>query len=424
LDRILGAKNYKSSRLRLLAIVALAALMAGIYWLRLPRPQPIGDNYRVYVGSSTSIDGKGIYLFRLHATGKVEAVGLAAGGSLWQPKTGSLKRIPARVLGQFRADWPDVNSMFMGVRNPEFLAAHPNGRYLYTANPQTAGAVSAFQINRESGKLTLLNTEYSGGESPDFLAIDSTGNFLLVANYGGTLAVIPIDPDGRLRPVTSVLQQKRGEMESPRVSRPHAIAISPDNRFAIVPDTGLDRVFVYKFDAKKGELVANDPAFVEFSPGASPRHFVFAPNGQFGYAVGESGSCVMAMRWDAQRGVLTPIQTISTLPPDFRRGNAGADLLIDPSGRFLYASNRGHDSIAVFAVDSATGKLTPVQIESSYGERPANLLMDPAGSYLFAADIASSRVVKFHIDPQTGRLDPIEYFSAPSPMAMVLLPPR
>jgi 6-phosphogluconolactonase len=420
----LGAKNYKSKRLRLLVLAALAVLVAGIYWLSLPGPQRIGNNSRLYVGSFTSDDGRGIYLFRLNATGKLDAAGLAAGGRLWQTRPIARSRVPSRVLGQIRADWPDVKSMFMGVHDPANLTVHPNGRYLYTANQQSAGNVSAFQIDRETGKLTLLNTESSGGEFPASLSVDSTGHFLLVANFGGSVAVIPIDPNGRLRPVTSVLQQKNDETDSSRVSHPHAIVLSPDNRFAVVPNTLLDRVFVYKFDAKKGELAASNPAFMQVPPGSSPRHFVFAPNGQFGYAVGESGSCVLAMRWDAELGVFTLLQTISTLPPGYQGQNSGADIAIDPSGRFLYASNRGHDSIAVFAVDQATGKLYSVQIESSFGAIPINLLIDPSGSYLFAANASSNTVVKFHIDPQTGRLDPIESVRVPSPRAMVLLPPE
>jgi 6-phosphogluconolactonase len=313
--------------------------------------------------------------------------------------------------------------MVMGVHDPANLAVHPNGHYLYTANQQTAGTVSAFRIDRESGRLVRLNTELSGGDSPAFLAVDHTGNFLLVANYGGTVAVLPIDPDGRLRPATTVIQQGDGELLPAHPSRAHAMVLSPDNRFALVTDIGLDRVFVYRFDATKGELSPNHPAFVSAPAGGAPRHFIFHPNGQFGYAIGESSSCVMAMRWDAQRGVLTTIQTVSTLPPDFHRENAGADISIDPSGRFLYASNRGHDSIAVFAIDSATGKLTSVQIEPSYGSRPSNLLMNPDGNYLFASNVASNNVVRFHIDRQTGRLDPIESFGIPSPMAMVLWPP-
>lgn len=419
----MGAENYKSNRQRLLVIVALLALVAGIYWLSLPGPERIGNNSCLYVGSFTSDDGRGIYLFRLNATGKLDAAGLAAGGRLWQSRPISRSRIPLRVLGQIRADWPDVKSMFMGVHNPANLAVHPNGHYLYTANQQAAGNISAFQIDRESGKLTLLNTESSGGEFPASISIDSTGHFLLVANFGGSVAVMPIDFDGRLRPATSVLQQKNDETDSSRVSHPHSIQMSPDNRFAVVPNTLLDRVFVYKFDARDGELVANNPAFLQVPPGSSPRHFVFAPNGQFGFAVGESGSCVLAMQWDAQRGILTLIQTISTLPPNYQGQNSGADITIDPSGRFVYASNRGHDSIAVFAVDSATGKLTPVEIESSYGATPINLLIDPAGNYLFAANTGNNTVVKFHIDRQTGRLDPIESFKVPSPRAMVLLPP-
>lgn len=375
-------------------------------------------DYWMYAGTYTTRGGKGIYLYKFYAaTGKFDATGLAA-GRLWQSNIDALGSSPSRIWAQIHAEWPNVKMIAKGVQDPVFHILHPNGRYLYTANSKDPGTVSAFQVDPANGKLTILNTEPSSGGLPVFLTIDNSGKNLLVANYSGTVAVLPIDSTGRLHQATSVIRQQGwGPGQAPQ-PHAHSIVLSPDNRFAISTDTGLDEIFVYKFDANKGSLTLNEPPFVKTPPGSGPRHFVFHPNGNLAYAIGESGSCVISMRWDAQRGVLALIQTISTLPPDFHGESAGADLLIHPGGRFLYASNRGHDSIAVFAVDPIEGTLTTVEYISSYGKRPSNLRMDPSGNYLFGANVFSNSIVQFRIDQQTGRLTPIRSCDIPSPMAM------
>ena len=379
-------------------------------------------DYWMYAGTYTMHGGKGIYLYKFHAaTGETDGAGLAA-GRLWQSNIDALASSPSRILAQIRAEWPNVKMMAKGVQDPAFQILHPNGRYLYTANSTDPGTVSAFQVNPSNGKLTILNTEPSSGGTPVFLTVDNFGKNLLVANYSGTVAVLPIDSTGHLHNATSVIRQQGGGPGQALQPHAHSIVLSADNRFAISTDTGLDEIFVYKFDANKGSLTLNDPPFVKTPPGTGPRHFVFHPNGNLAYAIGESGSCVISMRWDSQRGVLALIRTISTLPPNFHGESAGADLLIHPGGRFLYASNRGHDSIAVFTVDPIEGTLTTVEYASSYGKRPSNLRIDPTGNYLFGANVFSSSIVQFRIDQQTGRLTPIRSFGIPFPMAMSFTP--
>ena len=386
--------------------------------------QSTKPDYWMYAGSYTTHGGKGIYLYKFHAaTGKVDAAGLAA-GRLWQSNIDAVASSPSRILAQMRAEWPNVKMMAKGVQDPAFQTLHPNGRYLYTANLKDPGTVSAFQVDPENGKLTMLNTEPSSGGLPVFLTVDNSGKNLLVANYSGTVAVLPIDSTGHLHPATSAIQRQSGGPGQALQPHAHSIVLSPDNRFAISTDTGLDEIFVYKFDANKGSLTPNEPPFLKTPPGTGPRHFVFHPNGNLAYAIGESGSCVISMRWDAQRGVLALIRTISTLPPDFHGESAGADLLIHSGGRFLYASNRGHDSIAVFTVDPIQGTLTTIEYVSSYGQRPSNLRIDPTGNYLFGANVFSSTIVQFRIDQQTGRLTAIKSFGIPFPMAMSFAPAR
>jgi 6-phosphogluconolactonase len=412
--------------------------LPGLYRIRFTPEQPPAlaplaggasahGDYWMYVGTWTSSgEGKGIYLFKFHsATGKVEAKGTAA-GRLWQSNRDALASSLPRIFGQFRAEWPSVKKMILGVHDPSYLSFHPNGRYLYTAdsNYDRVGNVSAFLVDPETGKLTMLTTRSSAGVQPCFITVDITGKDLLVANFGGTVAVLPIDATGRLLDATSVVQLQGWGPDQARQPHAHSITVSPDNRFAIVTDMGRDEVLVYKFDANRGTLTANDPPFIKLSPGTTPRHFCFHPNGIFGYVIGESGSRITAMRWDGQRGAFTLMETISSLPEDFHGASIGAEVLVHPNGRFLYASNRGHDSIAVFTIDPAKGALAPVQYASAHGKRPSNFQIDPTGRYLFAANLNSSNLVQFRIDPQTGRLNPTSSFGVPTPAGMKFVQAR
>ncbi len=341
------------------------------------------DEYLMYVGTYTQ-DGsksKGIYSYRYDShTKELTSLGLAA-----------------------------------ATINPSFLTVHPNGRFLYAVNEvgnydgQKSGAVSAFSIDHATGKLTLLNEVASGGADPCYLVVDRTGKFVLIANYtGGSIAVFPILNDGKLGERSAFIQHTGHGFDPKRQEAPHAhsIDMSPDDRFAIVDDLGLDETLVYKFDSSKGSLTPNDPPFAKAHPGDGPRHFALSSNGRFGYVLNEMTSSVSVFSFDASTGALQFLQTLPTIPKTFTTKNTDAEIRIAPSGKFLYASARGHDSIAVFAIDPNQGNLSFIEYASTKGQSPRNFEIDPSGSLLFAANEKSDDIVVFRIDPKTGRLAP------------------
>ena len=344
--------------------------------------------YFAYVGTYTAEAGstsKGIYGYRFDSeTGELSSIGVAA-----------------------------------ETTNPSFLAVHPNHRFLYAVNEtgnyqgQKSGAVSAFSIDHATGKLTLLNEVASKGADPCYITVDKTGKYVLVANYtGGSVAVFPVLEDGRLGEATAFIQHTGHGADPERQEGPHAhsIDLSPDERFAIVDDLGLDETLVYRFDRAKGSLTLNNPqiytTLAKADPGAGPRHFAFSPNGKFGYVVNEIQSTVSVFSYDSSAGVLRRLQTISTYPKDFSAHNDDAEIQIHPSGKFLYASNRGHDSIAVFAIDPDKGTLTLIEYASTKGKTPRSFEIAPGGLLLFAANEKSNNIVVFSIDAKTGRLTP------------------
>ena len=301
--------------------------------------------------------------------------------------------------------------------SPSFLALHPNKRFLYAVNEineidgRKAGGVSAFAIDPQRGTLALLNRQPSGGPGPAHVIVDRQGRNVLVANYGGgSVAVLHIGADGRLQGPSSVVQHTGSSVDPQRQKEPHAhsINVDADNRFAYAADLGLDKILIYRFDAAKGTLTPNDPPFAQVEPGSGPRHFAFHPQGRFAYVINEMRCTVTTFGHDAARGALTAIQTISTLPQGqtVEKGFSTAEVQVHPSGRFLYGSNRGHDTIAVFTIDQETGRLTPVQHEPTQGSTPRNFGIDPAGRFLLAANQRSDSVVVFRIDSSTGRLTP------------------
>jgi 6-phosphogluconolactonase len=336
----------------------------------------------VYIGTYTGKGSQGIYGWRLDAgSGKLAPLGLVA-----------------------------------ETVNPSFLAVHPNRRFLYAVSEisgsggERGGAVAAFSIDRQSGKLTFLNRVSSKGAGPCYVTVDQTGKTVLVANYGGgSVAALPVKADGSLEEASAHIQHTGSSGVNPKRQRApyaHSINVSPDNRFALAADLGLDQVLVYRLDAAKGTLTPNDPPFVRTDPGGGPRHFAFHPKGRFAYVINELTSSLSAFSWDPARGVLKPLQTVSTLPKDFQGDNTCAEVQAHPNGRFVYGSNRGHDSIAVFSVDAGKGTLTPVEHVSTQGRTPRNFTIDPTGGWLFAANQASGNVVLFRIDQKTGRLTP------------------
>jgi 6-phosphogluconolactonase len=333
----------------------------------------------VYIGTYTKTEEQGIHWLKLDmATGKLTAVGKLA-----------------------------------GQKNPSFLAIHPNKKFLYAVNEignykgEKAGGVSAYSIDQKTGALIFLNQQSSKGGAPCHLVVDATGRNVLVANYtGGSVASLPISRKGRLREAASFIQHEGSSVLKPRQSVPHghSINVSPGNKFAVAADLGLDKVLVYGFNAKGGKLT---PAgFAKVAPGAGPRHFEFHPNGKFAYVINEITLTVTAFAWDEVNGKLSELQTITTLPIERGKGMSTAEVQVHPSGNFLYGSNRGHNTIAVFSIDQETGKLKVVQHQSTLGKTPRNFGLDPTGKFLVAANQSSGDIFTFRINQDTGELKP------------------
>jgi 6-phosphogluconolactonase len=294
------------------------------------------------------------------------------------------------------------------IKNPSFVAIHPNQNFLYAVGEGAGPGVTAFAIQSD-GSLKQLNQQSSGGKGPCHIVVDHSGKNVLVANYGGgSVSSIPIGADGKLGKPASQIQHKGSSANKKRQAGPHAHSINVDaaNKFAFVADLGLDKVLIYKFDATTGKLTPNTPASAKVKPGAGPRHFVFHPAGKFAYVINELQSTMTAFAYDASKGSLTDIQTLSTLPKGHTGRNSTAEVRVHPSGKFLYGSNRGHDSIVVYAIDQATGKLTLVEHESVLGKTPRNFNLDPTGKWLIAANMGSANIVSFKVDQATGKLSP------------------
>lgn len=324
-----------------------------------------------------------------------------------------------------------VSSM-ADVVNPSFLAFDPTYRYVYAVNEvstmagQAGGAVSAFAIDHASGGLKLLNQQRSHGAAPCYLSVDQTGRWLLGANYGGgSIFIMPIAEDGRLKAATSVIRHG-SDQESSEQPTAHAHALLPDprNRFVLATDLGLDTVFVYRLDTANGTLTTNDPPGVQSQTGAGPRHLAFHPNGRYVFVINELDSTLSSYAYDADDGRLEPIHTASTLPAGWDGENSGADLHLAPSGRFAYGSNRGHNSIAVFAIDEQTGRFTIIEHVATQGATPRNFALDPAGEWLIVANQTSNTLVTLRVDRESGTLTATgNTLEVPSPVCVMFLQP-
>lgn len=295
------------------------------------------------------------------------------------------------------------------TKNPSFLARHPSGRFLYavgevsTFKGAKTGVVSAFAIDPKTGDLTLLNQQPSEGSGPCHLLVDHDGRKVLVANYGGgSVAVLPIDADGRLRRATAVRVHEGSGPNKGRQDKPyaHGIYLDAAERFAFAPDLGADRIFIYRFDAAKGTLEPHGAAPLD--AGAGPRHLSFHPTGKYLYAINELRSTVAVFAYDAEKGSLSRLQTLSTLPEGFAGKSWTAEVAVSPDGRFVYGSNRGDDSLAAFRVDDGTGRLTRVGHAPVGGKDPRHFVIDPSGHYILAADQGSGRITVLRLDPATG----------------------
>jgi 6-phosphogluconolactonase len=322
--------------------------------------------------------------------------------------------------------------------DPSFLAVHPGGKFLYAVNEidhfgaQKSGAVSAFAVDPKDGKLTLLNQAATQGAGPCHISLDKTGKYALVANYdGGSVAVFPIREDGGLAPASAFVQHSGSSVDKERQESPHAhwIGTSPDNRFALAADLGLDEILVYRFNADKGTLTPNTPPYAKVNPGAGPRHLTFHPNGKFAYVLTEMENSVTAFAYKASNGALSSLQTISTLSilrKDYSGPKEAAEIAVHPSGKFLYASNRANiDTISTFSIDPAKGTLKLKDEYPTMGKTPRNFAIDPTGKFLLAANQESNNIVVFRIDSTTGALTPTgDIVEVPSPVCITFVAVR
>jgi len=325
------------------------------------------------------------------------------------------------------------------ARNPSFIEVHPNGKFLYAVSEYGGdGSVSAYAIDTDTrwggaqrspeGDLKFLNERPSGGAGPCHVSIDYAGKNLLVANYGsGSASVIPIKPDGTLGELTGFAQHYGSGVNTRRQEGPHAHSanVSPDNRFVFVADLGIDKIMIYRLDIEKGTIVANSPSFAKVKPGAGPRHFAFHPNGKFAYVINELDCTVTAFAYESASGALTEIQTITTVADGFDGSNTCAEVRVHPSGKFLYGSNRGHDSIVVYRVDQSNGTLTFVEHETADIKTPRNFNIDPTGKFCLVANQDKDSVVVFRINQETGTLEPTGHkISIAKPVCIRFLKPN
>jgi 6-phosphogluconolactonase len=389
--------------MRYAALMLLSAAVAGSPFSA--RPDTMSDAtpqspaaVRLFIGTYTGKGSKGIYTLRM------------------DPQTGQLSE-PV-LAGE--------------TENPSFLAFHPAKPVLYAVNETSTfegaegGGVTAFAVGKD-GALTKLNAQPTKGGGPCFLTVDKSGGSVLLANYGGgSVAVLPIDAaDGKLKPATAFIQHHGTGPNPQRQKGPHAhsINVDPGGHFALAADLGLDKLFVYRFDPHAGTLTANDPASASTAPGAGPRHLAFHPNGKTAYLINELSSTINVFAWDAAAGVLKQKQSVRTLPDEFTGESWTAEVQVHPSGRFVYGSNRGHDSIAMFAVSEADGQLKSIGYQPTGGKTPRNFGIDPSGQFLLALNQASDSIVVFKIDQTTGRLTPTgASITVPAPVCVKFAP--
>jgi 6-phosphogluconolactonase len=346
-------------------------------------PMAAAEEWIVFIGTYTRQNSKGIYAYRFDSGhGNLTSPGLAAETS-----------------------------------NPSFLAVHPNNQFLYAVGEDSAGTISAFSIQPD-GRLVKLNTVSSRGNAPCHIAFDKTGQWLFVANYNsGSIASFPVLKDGRLGEAAAFVQHTGGTPHA------HSVNISPDNRFLIATDLGLDQTLVYRFDSKNGTFTPNTPPFWKSAPGSGPRHFTFNEDGRFAWILGELDATVTTLSYNKAAGTLTELQTLSALPNDYTGPKSAAEIAVHPNGRFLYTSNRGQDTIAAFSVDSQKGLLKSETWVPTRGKTPRHFAIDPKGAYLLAANQDSNTVAVFTIDQKTGGLAPAgELVDTPVPVSIVFVP--
>lgn len=358
-------------------------------------------DYWTYFGTYTGAKSKGIHVAKFDAkTGKIGEPQLAA-----------------------------------EMTNPTFLAVHPNKKVLYAVGEfgtfagKKSGSIAAFSIDAATGKLTALNQQPSGGPGPCHVFVDPSGKAVLAANYGGgSVTSVPIRDDGSLGEPSTFIQHagssgvNKGRQEAPHG---HCIVTDPGNKFALACDLGLDQVLIYKFNPEKATMEPNDPPYGATPSGSGPRHLAFHPNGKFVHVINELDCTMSTFAWDGSRGALTAVQTVSTLPVPTERGFSTAEVEVHPTGRWVYGSNRGHDSISVFSVEQSTGKLTRTQTESTQGKTPRHFALAPGGKFLLAENQGSDTVVVFSVNESSGHLKPTgDKISVGAPVCAVFVPAK
>ena len=346
--------------------------------------------YTMYVGTYTAGKSEGIYGYRMPSPSAVGVIRFTSSKS--------------------------VNPSFIAMTDKYLYAVNEVGEYL----GKPGGGVSAFKFD-EKGNLRLLNEQATLGADPCYVTIDRKRKNLLVANYtGGSVTVLPIRSDGTLSMATDVRQHEgSGPKEQQKGPHAHCVILDRAERYAFVADLGIDKIMIYRFDSAKGKLLPHSQPFAELQAGAGPRHLTFHPNGKFLYAINELNSTLTAFAYDERKGTLAHIDTVSTLPADFSGVSYCADVHIHKSGKFLYGSNRGHNSIVVFEIDQSTGKLKLLEHVSTGGDWPRNFALDPCSCYLWVANQRSDNIVGFAIDPTTGRLKPLNVVEQiPSPVCL------
>lgn len=388
-DRTARAGLAAVARIAAVALVSLAAALSSA-------TAAASEAQLVYVGTYTDKDSRGIYRLRFDdASGRLTPDGVAA-----------------------------------ETESPSFLAANAEGRLLFAVNETSrfegapSGGVSAYALDPATGALTLRNRQASGGTSPCHLTLDRRERFLLVANYGGSAAVLPVAADGRLSPAVSRVDPKgRGPNARQEGSHAHGVYLDRADRRLLVPDLGLDQVLVYRFDDERGSLAPSDPPHASLAPGAGPRHLALSPDGRLVHSVNELDSTVTTFSYDEGTGRLDRRGTVSTLPPDFEGESYTAEIAVHPNGRFVYASNRGHDSIAVFGATGDT--LTRQAVVPAGGRRPRHFAIAPSGRWLLVAHQDSGTIAVFRLDPATGALAPAgEPVPVPRPVCILFVPSR
>lgn len=335
----------------------------------------------------------------------------------------------------YRLDSPsglmELCSIGQAGPNPSYLTFDPSRRFMYVVNElkefngAPTGAVSAFSVDKANGTFRLLNRQPSHGTDPCYLTVDKPGMHVLVANFmSGSVCVLPILKDGSLGSPTDVIQHHGSSVDPIRQTGPHAHAVTLDNsgRYAFVPDLGLDRVMIYRFDQQRGKLTPNNEPWIDVPAGSGPRQLIFHSNGKFAYLINELSSTVAAFRYDEQQGRLKNIQTISTLPDDFEGTNTCAELQISRNGKFIYGSNRGHDSIVIYAIEPSDGTLSTISHKPTGGKSPRHFVIDPDGDLLLIANQDSDNVIALGIDPTSGTLSESGHLTqVPTPVCVKII---